>query len=241
MVETLYRSHRLKYVDDRSKKIIFGYIREIESILSSYTPKFPEDIKNLCILFYFEFEQFDECSAKLQISSSSEYKENDIVEQIESSGWYNVYGKTIIDPKECPDAIYLWTLLFTKDVTRYQSIFSPPIGIISVQKIKMISFDDYCFSGFTGPPFYCWETWNQRARLTGNLGKGKEYGKQKGLKQDDTVEMEFDVKNKSLRFYLNGNDLGIAHNDIDLDAKYKLGMSFASKTHKMQLINFEIK
>ena len=42
----------LKLVDDKTKYLIYGYLREIEIKLSNITTM-PIDIKNLCIIYYY--------------------------------------------------------------------------------------------------------------------------------------------------------------------------------------------
>ena len=207
-MSTAFMSNRLKCVDAKTKSITYGYIHGIESSLSN---KIPEDIKNLCLIFYFEFEQFHECSEELQISSSNEFKNNDIVEQIsEGFPWHNVYGQIIIDAQSL-NAIYIWTLQFTAmEQSNIKCRWSPSIGILSSD--KCLEMKGYCFMGHQHD-FYCWETWSQDARASKanqeSDSNSHTYGQDKGLHVDDTIKMEFDTKNRTLRFYLNGKDLGI--------------------------------
>ena len=94
---------KLKQIDVRSKNIIYGYIRMIEGDW-----EIPMDIKNLCLLYFFESEEFEGYDKKLKVSSSASDKHNDIAEQIDGGCWYCVFGKIIIDPMNSPSSIYIW-------------------------------------------------------------------------------------------------------------------------------------
>ena len=231
----------LKYVDDKSRDLAFGYIRTMENKLQQPNQfEIPREIKNLCLMYYFEFEQFYEYDETvLKVSSSSEHRHNDIVQQIATGCWYSVYTRFIIDPEQQPNAIYIWRVQFTRPIERYKKA-SPAIGIVSAEHNPLNS---YCFMSYDHQ-FYCWQTAWQNARTTKQKGDSTlspEYGGQKGLDTGDIVTIELDIKNKWLRFYLNDRDLGIAHENINMDYKYKLGISFAHFGHKMQLLDFVTK
>lgn len=230
----------LKYVDDRSRDLAFGYIR-LESKLQQLNQyEIPKEIKNLCLMYFFEFEQFYEYDAKkLKVSSSSEYRQNDIVEQIATGCWYSVYTRFIIDPQQQPNGIFIWKVQFTRPQERYKKA-SPAIGIVSVEHNPL---DSYCFMSYNHQ-FYCWQTAWQNARTMkekGDASVSPSYGGQRGLDTGDIVTIQVDIKNKSLRFYLNDKDLGIAHGNIKMEYKYKFAMSFAHSGHKMQLLDFVTK
>eukprot|EP01084_Bolivina_argentea_P319731 554584_1 len=105
---------KLRFVNKRSKTITVGYIRNIENGLNASYHNIPIGIKNLCLLYYFETEQFGKHSKKLMISSSNGREKNDIVEQMEDGYWYCVYGTIITDKKKHPDSIYKWKLRLNK-------------------------------------------------------------------------------------------------------------------------------
>ena len=57
-MSTVLEFKRLKHVGARGSMIAFGYIREIEHTLSD-TFKIPIEIKNLCLLFYFPYWEWN--------------------------------------------------------------------------------------------------------------------------------------------------------------------------------------
>ena len=237
LAETMATFSKLKFVDEKSPKLVFGYIRAIERTVTSKEHEIPDDIKNLCLLyFYIIFEQFDVASHRLKLSSSDKDKENDIVEQIHAASWNNVFGKRIIDPEQNPNCIYIWTLQFKCNPDQENSS-TPSIGIISKDNKCYTDMTEYCFM-YDNHNFYCWETAWSASRM-----RGKETSSyaQTFIRSGDIIKMEFNVKNKSLRFYCNDKDLGVSQDNIDINCQYCLALSFATQTHSMQILNFEIK
>ena len=240
MMSTLYS--RLKFVDDRCRNITFGYIRRIEGKLMSKEFEIPINIKNLCLLYYFEAEQFDKHSTRLTVSSSNEHKQNDIVVQSVSGCWYCVYGRVIIDPQKHPSIMYEWTVKYKRDEKSIGT--SPSIGIVSTNHTELENnLEYYCFMSYDND-FYCWQTAWKTARRRVDRDNDKQkpiYGDDFGLDCGDVIKMQFDTKNATLRFYKNEKDLGIAHKDINMNNKYQFAMSFANETHSMQLLDFVTK
>eukprot|EP01083_Nonionella_stella_P202625 740097_1 len=109
---------KLKFVNKRSKTITIGYIRNIENEINTNYHNIPIGIKHLCVLYYFETEQFGKHSEKIIISSSNGGDKNDIIEPLQFRPWYCVYGTIIIDQKNNPNSIYKWALRLNKK-TKY--------------------------------------------------------------------------------------------------------------------------
>ena len=222
---------KLKFADDRSKVIIFGFIRKIKI----NQDEIPAEIKQLCLLFYFQAEQFGQHGKKLKVSCSDDANINDIIEQHIEGFWYSGYGTFIINPIKYPSAIYIWTLKFS---TQSSAITTPSIGIVSVD--TEYPLETYCFMS-QEYDFYAWETtWKcARDKLQASRGYAEELDN--GLECGDIIVMELNIPNATLKYTRNGKDLGIAHDNINMQNKYCLGLSFAAASCKFQLIEFECK
>eukprot|EP01084_Bolivina_argentea_P319730 554582_1 len=150
---------KLRFVNKRSKTITIGYIRNIENEINTNYHNIPIGIKHLCVLYYFEREQFGKHSEKIMISSSNGCNKNDMIEPFESlefNHWCCVYGTIIIDKKNNPNSIYKWTLRLNKTLCVLASI-----GIVAVKDNKEeLSLDEYCFNGWDDDVYYGFElTW----------------------------------------------------------------------------------
>lgn len=221
--------------------LIFGYIRKLESkmlIQNSYD--IPIDIKNLCLLFYFIYlDEFDKHHPELQISSSSSKcgQCNDTVRSTIGGNWRCVYGKTIIDKTKNPNiSIYKWTLKFSLNNFK---MAPPAIGIVSSIGNKPI--DRYCFmtTNDCDYDYYGWETAWSGLRDLHNLTQGKHYGQSPG--KNALIIMELNVNEQTLKFYKDGEDLGIAFDKIDTETnKYQLAISIYTLDHKIQIMDFSM-
>ena len=235
-----------RFVDDRTRDITFGFIRAIAHNLEQ---EIPADIRNLCLIYYYETEEFALHSESLKISSSEENKHNDIVEQIDDGSWCSVLGKTIIDPEKSPSSIYIWQLKITApnhDET------SPTIGILEADMDYITKqnsdcpMDMYCFnfSNFE-LQYYAWATGYGETDISENQqGMHYQYGSKDEINEEKLANiftMELNIPNKSLKFSLNDEEQGIVSNNIDIEKKYCLAISFAGKGFKTELLSFEIK
>eukprot|EP01084_Bolivina_argentea_P000398 750_1 len=225
---------KLKCVDETSKNIMFGYIRNIEKIYNA-----PLAVKHLCLLYYFETEEFGAHSEKLVISSSSKTKHNDIVHQIDRTFWNSVFGLVVISSDNNPNAIYCWSFKVTFNAPTYHTT-APSIGIVSDTK----AIDDYCFSDRDREDeyhYYGWETtWKEIRSNNVDITTKHPFGDYPKIKSGDILKMEVNLKNKSIKHFYNDKDLGIAFNNIDLNYKYYLGISFADQD-RVQIVDFKIK
>eukprot|EP01084_Bolivina_argentea_P000395 745_1 len=145
---------KLKFVNERSKIITIGYIRNIEKELHANYHNVPIGIKNLCVLYYFETEEFGKHSKVLMISSSNGSAKNDIAELMIDDAWYCVYGTIIIDKNNHPNSIYKWTLKLNWKKQKKDVL--PDIGIVAVKDNNKLPLDMYCFNSFTNN-YYAFE------------------------------------------------------------------------------------
>lgn len=237
---------KLKFVDKKSRQITFGYIRTIERNLKQ---EIPIEVKNLCLLYFYETEEFGHCSEKLKVSSSTEDKQNDTVEQMDGTSWFSVFGKTIIDPQKTPSSIYIWKLEITAPNHAHTS---QSIGILeaNMDHLKQQNtkpMDLYAFNTSNiGLKYYAWATGYGETDVAEN-GKNQHYpyGPSVGPTRDisrkklvNIITMELNIPKKTLRFILNDEDQGVACDDIDITRKYWLAISFAGVGFKAQILSF---
>eukprot|EP01084_Bolivina_argentea_P319735 554589_1 len=234
---------KLRFVNKRSKTITMGYIRSVENELHTNHHNVPIGIKNLCVLYYLETEQFGRHSKELMISSSNGREKNDIVEQMEDGYWYCVYGTIIIDKKKHPDSIYKWKLRLNKS---NKECVLPSIGIVVVNDNTKLPLDYYCFviaSGQSYPcEYYGFElTWGsiRSKEIDDQIGDCLYHSLKNDINEGDIIKMELNIKNKTLKYYLNDKDLGIAFKNINMNYKYCLAISFASKGIQIQIVDFQ--
>ena len=181
----------LKYVDERTKLIIFGYIHTIEARFLSNDQQIPIDIKNLCLLYYFQPEHWEKCGNRMQISSTGAHRFNDVLTQRGAGCWYCAYGRAIINPKVNPNMIFKWTLRYTKSQGTTSSI---SVGIIS-NNCHYPTEGAYCFMG-KDYEYYAWETaWTCTRGKVSEKDK-RNYGTRTKI-GENMIMIELDIKNKT--------------------------------------------
>ena len=182
---------KLQYIDNESKLIVHGYIRQIEKIVISDHHEIPTDIKNLCLLYYFDkTEEFDKHSRLLQISSIND-KHNNLVEHTQNKSWYSVYGQFIVDPESNPYSVYKWTLKYG----HVHSGSSPSIGIVGAD--GDLPTEKYCFMNPTNYDYFAWESAWSGLRDKENTNSLR-YGSNRRPRNGDVIIMELNVTNNSL-------------------------------------------
>lgn len=225
-----------------SKKIAFGYIRRIETKqLNSSCLEIPIEIKNLCVIYLYQTEEFDTShhGSSIKISSSADNKYNDIASNFDKYNWDCVYGTIIVDALKNEYSIYKWTFKFTFD-DKYGT--PPSIGIVSND--GEWPKEKYCF--MRGKKYkydyYGWQTAWGTLRNFNETKRNQKYDDDDTyprMKTGDIIIMELNVKRRILKYYKNGVDLGIAFRDIDLEKyKYKLAISIYTPQHTIQIVNF---
>eukprot|EP01084_Bolivina_argentea_P273289 465481_1 len=229
---------KLRFIDERSKYLAYGYIKNIENTLNSNSQNIPIAIKNLCLLYYYETEEFGKHSKTLIISSSRSNKQNDIVEvQQNNCSWICVYGKIIIEAKCNPYSIYKWTFKCKNDyIDRCADARAPSIGIVSINQNDKPT-DIYCFT--KRYDHFAWDFASEALRNNNIEFGSKQYSASKLFSYGDTIKMEFNIKNKSLRYYLNDEDIGVAFDNINTDHEYCLAISLYHDRDQIQLVDFQ--
>ena len=97
---------KLQNVDEKSRKVVFGYFHEYEKEQDLADWMIPVGIINLCLLFYWLNEQWNDNLHEKNIKLSNDKQ---IAMQIEkdnrSNWWQTVFATIIIDKQNYPQSI----------------------------------------------------------------------------------------------------------------------------------------
>ena len=220
---------RLKYVSDDRESIalLSGYLRKIASSIP------PQIIIDLCLIYYAVIEYFFKCGDSMAISSKK--SKNDYVYKVGdvSCGDNTVYGAYIIDGRATPNTIFKWKF-HIHSVDQLTSI-----GIESSTNFRNLN------TGFTYPRhdkpkiFYyaygpCINSLQSRIETSGGLRANPSYSSLNPYQQTDLViSMELNCKEKTLSYIVDGDNLGIAFDNVELiNRKYRWVISLSLGTLK---------
>lgn len=215
----------------RDQDIVFGFIKRSQSLLPyQQNPYYtiPASIGYIILPYYSAPEYFTAHGNKMLLN-----KERNICKFVGGINANTVYGAFKIHNKAAYNKL-VW--YFLVNVPQSQTIAA--IGISSGDKTNINT--TFVCSGSN--VIYAWQCYLQRATIyyinDGYLDS-KSYG-EKFTFQDTKVGMEIDIKNKTLKYYLNGKDQGVALNDIDFEEKeYYLAITLDEKAD-VKLLDFYV-
>ena len=108
---------KIKSIDQKTKDLIFGYIRESNESISYTT--IPMMINYICLLYYHLTDRFTKCGVGMEITSSNsnDSNKNDVVQLHNGNfdDWRNIHGNIIINPRDNPNLIATWVIKMTFD------------------------------------------------------------------------------------------------------------------------------
>eukprot|EP01084_Bolivina_argentea_P089663 161744_1 len=216
--------HEVKFINHTIKKVVFGYIRQCESLLqhseSIYT--IPLIISSICCIYYHQKETF--ISSRESILKVT--KNNTVIESLPAISKYlyqeNIsYGSTNIQPSKNPNTKFQW-------------------------KIKLLAVNDRIRLGIFTPfrgTFYGVESTGKLYKNYSPIVEANCIGKWGNyycprFKTNDTVTIEFNVKNRTLQYYLNNTNLGIAFKNIPINIHYNFGVVLR-RNDKAEILYFQ--
>ena len=236
---------QIKNVDDKSTATVFGYIHDLERVLSL---PIPEAIINIMLLFYFQFiEQFKETSNDQDIEISKDKKI--AIKRTKHSNWRSLFGSIVIDCTLHSDSICQWTLkLHTKYLDREYFSF----GIMDNEFINKdtLSFNQYCFNRgeyhnyglsvntentYSGLEF-------SKVLAKTSLSIEDEFSIPQVLSNmaDNVLKLVFNIKARTIEFIGNGKSWGMSFENIDVTRKYRLGICLYNPTSKIEIVDFSM-
>ena len=204
----------------RSKDLINGYIR----LRYRGSNTIPIVINYICLLYCLMKDRFGKYGKLLQILSSKQNTDYyDIVEGMKGSWmWNTVYGTVNVNANKNINSVASWKF-------KSESEFLV-IGIVDVMKISNFNkTESFCFSDDGSYGWYgCGELWSN----------GKFESKDKRFKAGDTIKLELNLPQKTLRFYKNDKDINLQIQNIDSTHTYRLAISVFDDT-KLHMIDSE--
>ena len=159
---------------------------------------------------------------------------NDKMIILKRYGLNTAYGNVLIDGQFL--CIFEWSIKIIRD--EYHTI-----GIGIAESNKWWINTNYLFKN---DPFYSYFSKGEIFSMSDDKTKralccGTKYGEQ--FYANDIIKMEVNTKEKTIRYYKNGKDLGIAVNDINFknNIRYNLAVVMGAKNDCIQLIDFKMK
>eukprot|EP01084_Bolivina_argentea_P155838 271557_1 len=204
----------MKFVDQYTIDLVHGYINESLQYLP--IDNVPKLVTTTCILFCFIKEHFHEYGNCMTINETL-----DIISMRSVRIKRNtVYGMLEINPKT-NTIIYIWTI----KILKHNGAYNIYIGIDSSQ--YPFYYRNADFTNNDGNPHYSYGS-SGRIYCFEDTISGEEYGKE--WTEGDIIKMKLHTKNKTLKYYVNNIDQGIAFKNIEMKNKiYHMVVSLCSK------------
>ena len=190
----------VKFIDQRTKDITFGYIRQVQSL-------FPEDhvyftipalVIHWCLLYYHIKEQFDpeNCSDFFKLSNN-----NSVASQIQD----HTEGVALLS-KVVSSGIHRWRF----KLNEYNDSFAY-IGVFKAQHKPKWNQDIGSGTYYTGK-CYAWSIFSAN-KGPGDSGDWDKFGEK--IKIGDIIEMTLDLNKFELKYNIKGKDYGAAFKNIE--------------------------
>eukprot|EP01084_Bolivina_argentea_P209045 356180_1 len=203
MAQTFFQN--LNNVNDQSKLIVYGYLREFQNDtfyeISKLNPYYnvPEIVQNICLIYYHAYDKWDsQYIAKVHTLN----EENQCIEHTGETSYRSSFCSTIVDYgkyhwkfkiKHIPESGGWMVIGIWKTI----SMSKPPTNTYFTE-------GDSYKSGYGYVIPYAWIT-----NATGG-GKGGAYGVE--CKSGDIVDMFLNFDDLTLKYSVNDKDMGVAFN-----------------------------
>ena len=215
---------KLKGVDERSKNIVFGYLRRSQKLLTRKYMNISPLIYYICLHYYNIPEHWtinEQYINHIQLNNSRDTVEITMDERI------TIYGTIYThNNKNC---VYRWDVKII-NCAAGDTIY---IGIDSSN--KQLFNKNFCNKKSNGNIFYAISSEGEIVSQTHFEG----YYCGRFNNEDDVVRIELDTKNKTFKGYKNGIESGVAFYSINLSNSFNFAASMSMKSSCLQLINFE--
>ena len=219
---------QLELINDKTNHLVYGYNREMKCKLGNYKlfENIPSMVHSLCMLFYYQMEQFEIYGDDLKCSIYNTSITG--LMPIKSINYQTAYGKFMIASTKKFNG--KWTIKLNKC---RQGMLA--IGITSKVFNNGNKFDYdtsapyYAYNGFCG---YKWDK-----------GGVEQFGQQ--YRTNDIIKMHLiidDEENQQqLSFYKNDEYLGVAFDDIETgkDIAYRLVLWIQDQQDQVTITDFE--
>lgn len=228
----------VKNVDQKTKDIVDGFIKQAQSLLPNEQNQYfniPELIFMVTILYYYHPEYFTVHGPHMTLQKDAKivrYHDEDVVST------NTVYGNVIID--KFNKGKFVWTF----DIIEPSEEAIITIGIDASK--REFPGGAFCSSTENKNAFYAYQCWPEDAdSLKMNNSKvdknnsNADYGVIYSDKKCQ-VQMELNMDDKTLRYYVDNEDQGIAYEGIifDNNEEYYMCMSI-DEVMSVELVDFQ--
>ena len=226
---------KLKIAKGKNKSVVFGYIRNCQSLLPQNNSHYniSKLIYFICYAFCRKTEYFTKHGKNMKLNDKYDTLSN--INSSESTA----YGNIDIDCNNDKNIVYLWTL----KVVSFSTI--QPVLIIGIDSSKRMHINQR-FTALTNKHSY-------HALVFFDFGIGKITKKMKNdnnpitayvssttIKKNDIIKMELNCCSKKLKFWYNDQMLDNSIIDIDVgnDNVYHMAISSFNQENSIQIISF---
>ena len=222
---------KLKTVDDATVNLVYGYIRRSQALFEDKI--IPDEITNICIIYYFVPEFFVKCGKYMKILKK--HVSNDLISSTSSGDWSTAYGNQIINMNETPNMTYQWTI----KTTNKWLIMGLESTDFKNLNVDLTNTDGHLYKNTNKQcKHYGWYT---MSRLCSSYELGRKNTVYDTISPTNKeIMMELNCKSKSLKYVVDGKDHGIAFSNIDSTQNYRFAISMWDNG-SLQLLNFQQK
>lgn len=221
---------KLKQVDNRSRMVIFGYIRRFETKHQHVT--IPMMIQYLFLIYYWINEKFTVHGDDIKLEQDGK-----VATRLKKiiAPYHTAYGNHTIDLADTSIIAYQWTFQI-RDIP-FKNLSPICIGI-DASSDKYISHD-FTAAYYNHCEFYSigsnnnvynrrWSEWSDN-----NLKLLRKWRK------DDILVLLLNVQSKNFKIKMDGQEGLIANNIWFQNTKYNLGVALPHENARVELIDFQ--
>ena len=245
-------SAKMKFIDDRSKLIVAGYIHLIEPLLTISAIIIPDEIISICLIYYFIFESFHETlhAQNILLKPNCDGMENMVLTNNYEFNWGMAYGDFIVNTSENRQCIFEWVLNLRSKAKEV----AVGIGIIeSCDEIES-NLEEYAFGRRRKYANYGWHmvymggssTIRKIAKDDDGVSEERiQRSNNKFVRNDgkegNKVMVQFDTKCKTLKCWINDEDSGVNHEQVDIARTYRFAVAVYFESARVEIVEFNIK
>ena len=229
--------NKINCVSERDRCLISGFVKNCQSLFPKNNPYFiiPSLVIYVILYFYSELEEFDDHPTGIVLTGDNK------IATTATPHWSSLYGKNIYQRNK--RLIYHWT---------FKIVDGPLVGDILIGIHSYDTFGKILDGDFTSSSRHemakslywaiCCNGMIYSNTNDNEFKYGGKYGENARWRLGDEIEMILDMKQKTLTFYVNDRDQGIAFDDITCDNYIHtyMAVSMGSIRTVVQLISFNM-
>ena len=203
------RLQDVKYVDDKSQKLLSGYLRNIygDDVGDDDEHIIPDLVLNICLLFYFRGDHFAVIlNGKRDTKQNFILSDEDMTVKKVDKGFGNLYGKNKIESMS--QTVCQWGIKIKN-------------GLYVELGVSADEPDKYFYGHYRLPEntFVC----NGNTFIYGTCKVNKNCSALK-WNDGDVVDIKLDLKKRNIEYFVNDESVGVMFKDIPVgdDMQYRL-------------------